>query len=86
MPKVARLGDTGSHGGSIVTASGDTFANGRGVARVGDTYNCAFHGPNPITSGSSDTITNGQQTAHVGSTTACGATIITGSPDVFVNE
>ena len=81
MPATARLGDPGSHGGGIVTASDNTFCDGIGVARVGDIYACPIHGPNPIVSGSGDVITNSRETAIVGSATACGAIIVSGSPD-----
>jgi len=85
MPVIIRIGDPGSHGGSITTGSPDTFANGLKVARVGDTYNCPIHGPNPIATGSPNTTANGQAVARVGDTTTCGATLQTGSPDVEVN-
>lgn len=85
MPKVIRIGDPGSHGGAVSTGSPDTFANGLAVARVGDTYNCPIHGPNPIVTGSSNVIINGKSVARVGDSTACGATLISGSPDVSAN-
>jgi uncharacterized Zn-binding protein involved in type VI secretion len=82
---VIRLGDPGSHGGTVTSGSPDTTANGIPVARVGDTYSCPIHGSNPIVSGSSDTTANGQPVARVGDVTACGATLTSGSPDVMVN-
>jgi uncharacterized Zn-binding protein involved in type VI secretion len=85
MAKVVRVGDPGSHGGAVSTGSPDVTANGQAVARVGDTYNCPEHGPNPITSGSPDTTANGQAVARVGDSTACGATLTDGSPDTFCN-
>jgi uncharacterized Zn-binding protein involved in type VI secretion len=85
MATVIRIGDPGSHGGSVSTGSPDTFCNGIGVARVGDTYNCPIHGPNPIVTGSPDTTANGAAVARVGDTTACGATLQGGSPDTEVN-
>ena len=84
MPAVARLTDTGSHGGAIVTGSPNCLVNGLPVARVGDTYACPIHGGNPITSGAPAAFVNGRNIAHVGSKTACGATIVTGSPNTFV--
>jgi uncharacterized Zn-binding protein involved in type VI secretion len=84
MPQVARLGDTGSHGGAIVSGSPNTTVNGLPVARVGDTYACPIHGPNPIVSGSPRAFANGRNIAHIGSATACGATITSGSPNTFV--
>lgn len=85
MPKVVRVGDPGSHGGTVVTGSPDVTANGAQVARVGDTYACPIHGSNPIVSGSADTFANGQAVARVGDATACGATLTDGSPDTFCN-
>jgi uncharacterized Zn-binding protein involved in type VI secretion len=81
---VARLTDAGSHGGAVVTGSPDVTVNGLPVARVGDTYACPRHGPNPITSGAPRATANGRNIAHVGSGTACGATIVSGSPDTVV--
>ncbi len=80
MPAVARLGDPGSHGGSIVTASPDTDCDGIPVARLGDTYACPIHGPNPIVEGSPTTDVNSRNVARVGDATACGARIAAGSP------
>lgn len=85
MPKVARLGDPGSHGGAISTASPDTLANSIRIARIGDTYACPLHGPNPIMEGSPTVFTNGRKTARVGDATACGAVIADGSPDTFID-
>ena len=83
---VARLGDTGSHGGAISTASGTISVNSKKIARVGDTYSCPKHGSNPIVTGALSVFGQGQLVAHVGSKTACGATITSGSPDTFVDE
>jgi uncharacterized Zn-binding protein involved in type VI secretion len=83
---VARLGDAGSHGGVITTASSTILVNGKRMARIGDTYGCPEHGPNPIVTGASHVFGQGQLVAHVGSKTACGATIIEGSPDTFVGN
>jgi uncharacterized Zn-binding protein involved in type VI secretion len=85
MADLIRIGDSGSHGGAVTTGSPNTFCNGIGVARVGDTYNCPIHGPNPIVTGSPDTFTNNLAVARVGDTTACGATLQAGSPDTEVN-
>lgn len=86
--RVVRLGDPGSHDGAaqgeVIEASSDVFANGLGVARVGDTYLCPIHGPNPIVSGSPSVWANGRRVAGVGDTTECGAVLVDGSPDTFV--
>lgn len=85
MARIIRIGDTGSHGGSVTTGSPDTFANGLAVARVGDTYSCPIHGANPIATGSPDTTANGQAVARVGDTTTCGATLQGGSSNTEAN-
>ena len=78
---VARWGDTGTHGGFIVTSATKSRCEGALIARVGDIYACPEHGPNPITSGSPSFPTEGQATARTGSTTACGAKIIGGATE-----
>ncbi len=85
MAAIIRLGDTGSHGGQVTTASPDVLAQGERVARVGDTYNCPIHGPNPITTGSANVTANGQPVARVGDTTACGAILQGGATATFCN-
>ena len=86
MPEkpVARVGDTSSHGGSIIDGSPSVRGNNRPIALVGSTYNCQVHGPNPIVTGAPYIFGNDVLVAHVGSKTACGAEITSGSPDVFV--
>ena len=83
---VARVGDTGSHGGSIIDGSPAVRANNRPIALVGSTYNCPVHAPNPIVTGAPYILGNDVLVAHVGSKTACGAEITSGSPDVFINN
>ena len=80
MPAVARKGDSGSHGGVITTGSPTGSADGRPIARVGDTYACPIHGPNPIAEGSPAYSLDGRKVARVGDKTQCGATITSGSP------
>lgn len=84
MPKVARVGDTSSHGGTIIAGSPTVFADGIPVARMGDNHSCPIpgHGTTPIVSTpATNTMANGMLVAVEGATTGCGATIITGSPD-----
>ena len=83
---VARVGDTGSHGGSIIDGSPSVRGNNRLIALVGSTYNCPVHGKNPIVTGAPYILGNDVLVAHVGSKTACGAEITSGSPDVFINN
>lgn len=82
---VARLGDSGSHGGVIVSGSGKVSANNRPVAFVGDMYACPEHGTNPIVVGMPGILGPDSLIAYQGSQTACGAVITSGSPDVFVD-
>jgi uncharacterized Zn-binding protein involved in type VI secretion len=81
---VARMGDSGSHGGTIASGSGTIFVNDKPLARAGDTYNCPIHGPNPIVDGATGILGEKELVAYVGSRTACGATILSGSPDTFI--
>ena len=84
---LARLGDTSSHGGTIITGSVTAFANGRPVARMCDLHVCPIpgHGVTPIVGGSLDTTTDGRPNARLGDIAGCGAVIATGSLNVFDN-
>lgn len=85
MRPVCRLGDFGSHGGIIVTASEDVIVNDRGVARQGDVFMCPVHGPQVIVTASPDVIANDRGVARVGDVTSCGAVLLTGSGDTSAN-
>ena len=80
---VARLGDKSNHGGIIISGAHKTLVNGRPVARMGDKHLCPWHGVTPIVSGSAKTLVEGCPIARIGDSTACGAIIITGSPNVL---
>ncbi len=83
----ARLGDSSSHGGMIITGAIRTMVNGRPVARMGDLHVCPIpgHGVTPIITGSLDTLTEGKPNARTGDITGCGAVIVTGSFDTNDN-
>ena len=83
MSAVARLGDTSSHGGTIISASSNTNANGRGIARNGDQHRCGIssHGVTPITAITTKTFVNGRLVVTVGAVAGCGAVINSGSPN-----
>ena len=83
MTAVARLGDTSDHGGTIISASSNVNANGKGVARQGDMHTCPIkdHGTTPLTAITTKTK-NGQLLITVGAKAGCGATIVSGSPNV----
>ena len=83
MPAVARLGDTSSHGGTIITSATKEYINGILVARVGDQHSCPIpgHGVTAILTGSSKFTCEGAAVAVVGSVCGCGAIINSGSPN-----
>lgn len=83
MVQVARLGDTSSHGGTIITGASRTFVNGIPVARKGDMHSCPIpgHGVTPIVSGNDDILVEQAPVARVGDSAGCGAVIAAGSPD-----
>lgn len=72
------MGDSTSHGGQVVGASGTTDTHGRRIARVGDAVTCPKrgHGTTVIVSGDPTFIIDGQAAARHGDKTACGATLI----------
>lgn len=84
MPPVARLGDPSDHGGVIITASEDVFANGIGVCRLGDLHSCPLpdHGVTPLVTASATVIVDGVGCVRVGDIAGCGAAISAGSPNV----
>ena len=87
MRPQARLGDVSSHGGTIITGSVTTLANGRPVARMCDLHARPIHGHGvtPIVTGSLDTATDGRPNARLGDIAGCGAVIVTGSLDTGDN-
>lgn len=55
------------------------------IARLGDKHICPIHGTNVIVSAPSRSTCDGKPIATVGDKTACGATIISGSPACTVD-
>lgn len=93
---VARLGDRtsgvcsihGSQGGTITTASTDSFVNDRGVARLGDSVTADCGHVSEIVTSSTDSYTNTRGVARLGDAVDRGpytATIVTASPDTKIN-
>ena len=80
MPKVARLGDTSTHGGSIVTSASVSYSAGSLIARVGDILACPAHGNVAIITGSGRFKVEGSVAAVEGSLCSCGALIVV-NPD-----
>ncbi|WP_411834687.1 PAAR domain-containing protein [Pseudoxanthomonas mexicana] len=70
------IGDSISHGGSVVGGSPATDIEGRQVARLGDPVACRKCGPTRIASGDPGVIVDGMPVARHGDRTACGATLI----------
>lgn len=87
MANVVRLGDSSNHGGVIITASSNVITNGVNAATLGDLHSCPIqgHGITEIVTGSPDVAINSTGTSNIGVTAACGAIIITGSPNVSAN-
>lgn len=80
---VARLTDTSTHGGAIITSASHTEVENKLVARVSDILNCPIHGPNPIITGSPNFQVENNNVARTTSLTSCGAQIIGGSTKTF---
>ncbi len=70
------VGDRITHGGSVVSGSGQTDVNGKPVARIGDRVVCSKHGQTSIVSGDTSVVIDGSPVARDGDKTACGATLI----------
>lgn len=79
MPLVVRLGDSGSHGGAVITSASKWKFEGALCARKGDLYACPLHGPNAIAEGSGKWLCEGMPIARDGDLTACGAALISGA-------
>jgi uncharacterized Zn-binding protein involved in type VI secretion len=86
MPGVARLG-ADSAGGTIIGGSGNVFADGQPVARIGDPV--AGHGRGPhagpvLAAGSGNVFANGIPVTRAGDPASCGHPS-SGSGDVIAN-
>lgn len=79
MGNFIRLGDTTSHGGTVISADMTMIVEGQPVARVGDMTVCRkCRGKFPIVPNQSNTSAMGQNIAREGDKTACGAVLIAG--------
>ncbi len=73
------LGDTTSHGGTVVSASPSSDCDGKGIARIGDKVTCPRSGHGSVTviaTGDPTAMIDGKPAARNGDKTACGATLI----------
>ena len=98
MPNAARLGDicTGHEcwpSRPNVEGSPNVFVNGKPLHRQGDGWasHCCTHPGTPhgchgsvLASGSPTVYANGKQAGRIGDPVACGGTVATGSPNVFI--
>jgi len=75
--KVAVLGDTSSHGGTIILTNqdGTLLVGGIAVAVEGSSHSCPSHGVTPITAVTVKTFHNGKLIVTEGALTGCGAII-----------
>ena len=92
MPAAARLFEVTNHPGMIMGPGAATvFINSLPAVRVTDQHICMLpplagpHPPNKIVQGSVTVLIEGQPAARQGDLTACGAAIVTGSPDVQIS-
>ena len=74
---------------ALITASTDTFINGKGAGRVGDLYaahECLEHPTHNdyIASVSSSVMINGRPAARVGDAVSIGGNVMEGSEDVLI--
>ena len=74
IKKVARIGDPGTHGGTLVNPSVNTTIAGSKVAVQGDMYNCPTHGMQSVTATGLLRI-NGKKVIREGDLAGCGASI-----------
>jgi uncharacterized Zn-binding protein involved in type VI secretion len=79
LKPVCRLGDTSSHGGAMVSASGTVRTDGIQACRDQDTLACPIHGDNPVTGTGITTIDGGRKRIRIGDVAGCGAVMTTGS-------
>jgi uncharacterized Zn-binding protein involved in type VI secretion len=90
MPAAARVLDISNHPGFIVKGSPTVTINFLPAARATDTHVCLMpplagpHGGNPLVGGSKTVLINGLPAARQNDKTGCGATIISGSPNVII--
>jgi uncharacterized Zn-binding protein involved in type VI secretion len=93
MPPVARVGDSVVHGcfgtHQVQAGSGNVFANGIPVARLGDPVNVHCCGPvchsGTFAAGAGKVFVNGKPCIRIGDPCECGSTAAAGSGNVFSN-
>jgi len=83
MGNVVRLGDGSSHGGAMVSAGTTVLVNGVPMCVSGDSHSCPIpeHGVTSVT-GSSSVKSGGKAVIKAGDVAGCGASVVSGSPNV----
>jgi uncharacterized Zn-binding protein involved in type VI secretion len=73
-----RLGDSTTHGGTVIEASSQTDSGNIRVSRIGDKVTCPLHSPGifPIVTGDNSLIVDGSPVARNGDKIGCGAVLI----------
>ena len=86
MRAVVRLGDSSSHGGTVITASSRVRVEGVPVARKGDLHSCPIpgHGITPIATGTVRCKVEGSAVARNGDVAGCGAVLMASQSRVVV--
>lgn len=84
--KIACVGDTSTHGGSITTSGGNSGykVNGSTVALNGAILNCPDHGNQSLSAITTTAIVNGKLVLSHGAIAPCGATVISPERGVHV--
>ena len=86
MSQVVRLGDSSSHGGTVITASSRVRVGGVLVARAGDLHSCPVpgHGITAITTGAARCNVEGSSVARDGDVVGCGAVLLASQARMIV--
>lgn len=84
---IVREGDTSSHGGYMITASGKPRVNGLNICLDGDRHYCPKkdHGTTSVSATTHHT-SGGKAILRVGDVAGCGAVINSGSPNTTMGE
>lgn len=83
--KIARHGDTTSHGGIVLAITTHTYVNGQLVITPGAGHACPEHGMNVVVSGSSNVYVENMPVSRIGDVCSCGAVIVSASPNTHAN-
>ncbi|QEM82543.1 PAAR domain-containing protein [Halomonas binhaiensis] len=86
MRPLILVGDSTSHGGTVLEGASSTFVQGKSVARVGDKVSCPKNGHSPavIVSGDATTLIDGKPVARHGDKCSCGAALIASVTDTGI--